>query len=495
MIASPSSSAGAEEPLDPFALVLDAAVRANRYRRGFSARPVFPGPEAVAALNGFSTELAPQPMGAAAMLEQLDRLGSPAAVVTNGGRYFGFVNGGTDPSAQAAAILAGAWDQNAALPVMSPVAAHLDALAAGWICSLLGLPAGATATFCGGATIANLTGILAGRDALLSRLGWNVDAQGLNGAPRLRVVTSAEVHISVLKALRVAGFGRDDITFVPTDACGRMVASAVPELDVQTLVILQAGNVNTGHSDPFELLIGPAQQAGAWVHIDGAFGLWAAVAPGRRAQVTGVEQADSWASDGHKWLNVAYDCGIAICARAEDLRRSLATDAAYVASEAERATMHLSLQMSQRARGVEMWAMLVGRGRDGLAAMVEDSCRHAEHLAAILSAAGVQILAPVVLNQALAHFGDDASTDAVIEAVQREGTCWVGATAWQGRRAMRLSVSDHATTRSDIEAAAAAIVRAWAEVRAARPAPPAVLTGEVSSDDPRTTLPARTARS
>jgi glutamate/tyrosine decarboxylase-like PLP-dependent enzyme len=448
-------------PEERAVLLADAARRAGAYAAGAGDRPVAPGPMAQRALGEFGDELPEIGRGPAEVLARLDEIGSPATVVSNGGRYFGFVTGGTDPAAQAAAVLAGAWDQNTALPVMSPVAAHLDALAARWACELLGLPRGATATFCGGATIANLTAILAARDGLLARLGWSVDEAGLAGAPPLRVVTGAETHISVLKALRVAGFGRSAVTLAPTDGCGRALPDAFPPLDDRTLVVLQAGNVNTGHSDPFEPLIARAHEAGAWVHVDGAFGLWAAAAPGRRDAVAGVERADSWATDCHKWLNVPYDAGLAICARAEDLRRALATDAAYVATDAERSPMHLSLQMSQRARGIETWAVLAARGRQGIAELVEGCCALAERFAAGLQAAGAEILAPVVLNQALSRFDDDATTDSVIDAVQRDGTCWAGATTWQGRRAMRISVSDQATTPADVDASVAAIVRCW----------------------------------
>ncbi len=398
------------------------------------------------------------------MIEKLDRLGSPTTVVTNAGRYFGFVNGGTDPAANAAAVLAGAWDQNAALPVMSPIAARLDEVAAGWVCSLLGLPASATATFCGGATVANLTGVVAGRDALLERLGWDVGERGLAGAPPIRVVTGEEAHVSVLKALRVAGIGRDAVTFAATDACGRVVPDSFPEVDERTLVVLQAGNVNTGHSDPLDVLSARAHERGAWVHVDGAFGLWAAAAPGRCDQVSGVERADSWATDAHKWLNAPYDSGIAICARPEDLRRAFASEASYLAAGDARAPMQMSLQMSQRARGVELWAILASRGRIGVEDLVERCCSLAARFAALLDEGGAEILAPVVLNQALARFGDDATTDAVIDAVQRDGTCWVGGTTWHGMRAMRLSVCDQATTESDVEVAAAAILRCHREV-------------------------------
>jgi glutamate/tyrosine decarboxylase-like PLP-dependent enzyme len=449
-----------DRPDDHDALLADAAARAASYRRGAASRPVAPTAEALAGLARFGVDLPDEPTPPAAVLDELDRFGSPSTVVSNGGRYFGFVTGGTDPAAQAAAVLAGAWDQNVALPVMSPVAAHLDELAARWVGELLGLPATTTATFCGGASVANLIGILAGRDALLERAGWDVGRRGLWGAPPLRVVTGAEAHLSVFKALRAAGFGRDTVTLVATDEAGRIDAGALGPLDEQTLVVLQAGNVNTGHSDPFEPLIARARAAGAWVHVDGAFGLWAAASPTRRAQVAGVEGADSWATDAHKWLNVPYDSGIAACARVEDLHRLFATDAAYATTTAARAAMHLSPQMSQRARGVEVWATLRSLGRHGVAALVDRCCELTSTLAERLAGAGIgaRVLAPVVLNQALVHLDDDATTDAVIEAVQHHGVIWAGATTWHGVRAMRLSVSDHATTAADIDAAVGSIV-------------------------------------
>lgn len=448
-------------------LLLDAATRAAAYlRTGADERPpTFPDDAALAGLGELQSELADEPADPAAVVARLDEFGSPATVRTNGGRYFGFVNGGTEPAGMAAAVLAGAWDQNAALPVMSPVAAHLDAVAARWVTELLGLP-GAEAAFCAGATVANFTAICAARDAVLDREGWSVAERGLIGAPPLDVVASAEIHVSVVKSLRLAGIGTDAITAVPTDDCGRLRPELLPPLGPRSLVMTQAGNVNTGHSDPFVPVVEAARAAGAWVHVDGAFGLWAAAAPERAHLVAGVEGADSWATDAHKWLNTPYDAGIVICARGDDLRRAMAADAAYVATTAERAPMHLGLQMSQRARAVEAWAVLAARGRRGLADLIEGTCRRATELADRLAGEGVSILAPVVLNQALAHFDDDATTDAVLAAVQADGTIWAGGTTWQGRRAMRLSVSDGATTADDIAVAADTIVRCWQAVRA-----------------------------
>ena len=335
----------------------------------------------MAGLSTFGSELPAGPTPPDLVLALLDEIGSPATVDVTHGRYFGFVVGGTDPAAGAATVLASAWDQNVGTPVMSPVGTHLDALAARWVCELLGLPAEATASFCAGATVANLTCVIAARDALLHRAGWDSRRQGLAQAPALRVVTGAEVHVSALKALHMAGIGTDAVTFVPTDEAGRLRADEFPEVDERTIVLLQAGNVNTGHSDPFSDLIPRARAAGAWVHVDGAFGLWAAASDRRRALVTGAEQADSWATDAHKWLNAPYDSGIAICAREEDLRRSFSSDAAYLLGDSGRVLMNLGVQMSQRARGVETWAIIASRGRSGIADIVDTCCDLAQEFA------------------------------------------------------------------------------------------------------------------
>jgi glutamate/tyrosine decarboxylase-like PLP-dependent enzyme len=285
------------------------------------------------------------------------------------------------------------------------------------------------------------------------------------GSPPITVVVGDEVHASALKALRLAGFGRDQLVRVATDGCGRIRADAWPETTGPTLVLLQAGNVNTGHSDPFAEIVPRLDRDRTWVHVDGAFGLWAAAAPRRRHTVAGVELADSWATDAHKWLNVPYDCGIVICRDGAACSRSMSVTAAYVpAAEAGRSAMNLGIQMSQAARAIPVWATLANLGRAGIAALVERTCERAERMAALLSAAGVEILAPVVLNQVLAAFGDDATTDAVIAAVQRDGTCWMGGTEWHGRRAMRISVSDSSTTPDDIARSAEAVLRARAAV-------------------------------
>ncbi|WP_297082812.1 pyridoxal-dependent decarboxylase [uncultured Demequina sp.] len=456
----PASLARARERIG---LITEAARRAGSYVASAAHRPVAPSAEAVAALDAFRTSLPTTGREPREVLAELDAFGSPATTVVNGGRYFGFVTGGTDPTAGAASILAGAWDQN--VGGGSPTGQAIDAVACAWVIEALGLPSTAVAAFNGGATVANLTGIIAGRDALLARRGWSVAEQGLQGAPRLRVVVGEEVHASALKALRLAGFGEEQIERVPTDGTGAVRADAFPtDTDDLTVVLLQAGNVNTGASDPFGAVIPGVRERGGWVHVDGAFGLWAAASATHRHRVAGVDLADSWATDAHKWLSVPYDSGIVVVRDGEDLHRAMAGDAAYLRFAAD-APMNRGIQISQRARAIETWAMLATHGRDGLAALIDRHCEQARRFSSALAAGGAEILAPVELNQVLVAFGDERETDATIAAIQAEGTTWAGATAWKGRRAMRISVSDSATTDDDVDASAEAMLRCWRAVR------------------------------
>ncbi len=439
------------------ALLEDAAGRAQAYLAKLAERRVAPGPEAVGALARLDFPLPASGRDPAQVLALLDDVGSPATVATAGPRYFGFVNGGTLPVATAAAWLTAAWDQNAALAVMSPVAARLDDIALRWVAGLLGLPAGLGGAFVTGATMANATCLAAARDAVLARHGWDAGAQGLFGAPPVSVVAGAEAHTTVRKALGLVGLGRDRVITLPADGQGRIVPRDLPALDGPAIVCLQAGNVNSGASDPFGPLGAWARDQGAWVHVDGAFGLWAAASPGTAAQVDGVAGADSWATDAHKWLNTTYDCGIALVRDPAALRGALEAQAAYLPAAAAREPMHYTPQSSQRARGVEVWAVLATLGRDGVAGLVERTCRLARRAAGGLRGAGVTVLNDVVLNQVVADFGTPDRTDAVIGAIQRDGTCWCGPTAWQGRRAMRLSVSCWNTTEDDIDQSIAAM--------------------------------------
>ena len=438
------------------ALLRDACERAVAYLDGVASRPVAPSEEAVAGLLELGFPLPRQGLGATHVLHVLDEVGSPATVASNGPRYFGFVTGAAFPAAQAASWLSTAWDQNAALTVMSPVAARLGEVAVGWIADLLGLPSGIPGGFVTGATMANATCLAAARDAVLTRHGWDAGRDGLVGAPPVTVVVGAEVHATVRKALGIIGLGRDRAVVLPADVQGRIIARDLPALDGPAIVCLQAGNVNTGASDPFPPLIEWAHDHGAWVHVDGAFGLWAAASPATASQVAGVAGAESWATDCHKWLNTTYDCGLALVFDPETLRLAMEASASYLpGSGAE--SMHLTPQSSQRARGVEVWATLASIGRDGVGDLVERCCRLARRFADGMRAAGFAVLNDVVLNQVLVSFGDAARTDAVIAAVQADGTCWCGPTTWHGQRAMRVSVSSWCTTDDDIDRSVAAI--------------------------------------
>jgi glutamate/tyrosine decarboxylase-like PLP-dependent enzyme len=431
-------------------LLRDACDRALAYLEGLADRPVAPDQGAVAGLLELGFPLPSQGLGATHVLHVLDDVGSPATVASNGPRYFGFVTGGALPAAQAAAWLTAAWDQNSALTVMSPVAARLGEVARGWITDLLGLPPGIAGGFVTGATMANATCLAAARDAVLTLHGWDAARYGLVGAPPLTVVVGAEVHATVRKALGIIGLGRDRATVLPVDSQGRIDPRELPALDGPSIVCLQAGNVNTGASDPFGPLVEWAHRQGAWVHIDGAFGLWAAASSASAGQVAGMAGADSWATDCHKWLNTTYDCGVALVFDEETLRLAMESSASYLPGAGAEA-MGLTPQSSQRARGVEVWATLASLGRQGIAELVENSCRLARRFAEGMRSAGFDVLNDVVLSQVLVSFGDPARTSAIIEAVQEDGTCWCGPTTWQDRRAMRVSVSCWSTTEEDID--------------------------------------------
>jgi len=437
-------------------LMHEALDRSLAYLGDVADRRVAPDAAAVAGLSQLDFALPAAGLAAVDVLRLVDVVGSPATVASNGPRYFGFVIGGVLPVAQATSWLSSVWDQNAALPVMSPVAARLNDVALRWIGEVLGLPHGAAGGFVTGATMANATCLAAARDAVLTRHGWDAASQGLVGAPPVTVVVGAEVHSTVRKALGIVGLGRGRAIELPVDSQGRIDPSNLPELAAPAIVCLQAGNVNTGASDPFGPLIEWARQAGAWIHVDGAFGLWAAASPELATQVTAVGEADSWAADCHKWLNTTYDCGIALVRDPEALRAAMESSASYLPGGTGQG-MHLTPQSSQRARGVEVWAALASLGRDGIADLVDRSCRLARRFAAGMTAAGFDVLNDVVLNQVLVSFGTADRTDEVIAAVQDDGTCWCGPTTWQGRRAMRVSVSGWSTTEDDIDRCVAAV--------------------------------------
>jgi glutamate/tyrosine decarboxylase-like PLP-dependent enzyme len=392
-------------------------------------------------------------------LALLDEVGSPATVASAGARFFGFVTGGALPAAVAAGWLASAWDQNGAMRVMSPAASAIEATARRWLVEILGLPSETHVSFVTGTTTADMTALVAARRAVLQRHGWDVETRGLAGAPSIQVIVGQEVHTSMYRALSVIGLGRDQIHHVPADDQGRIRADALPPIGGPTIVCLQAGNVNTGAVDPVGDICRRIEGTGAWVHVDGAFGLWASVSSRHRQLADGFAEADSWVSDGHKWLNVPYDCGLAFVRRVEPLREALAMSAHYLVQDHLADPMNTTLEASRRARGIEVWAVLRSLGRQGVEALIDQSCRLARRFADGLRDAGYDVLNEISLNQVLVAFGDADRTNRVIRELQAEGTCWCGGTSWRGRTAMRISVSGWATTDADVDRSLAAMIR------------------------------------
>ncbi|GAC1634616.1 MAG: aminotransferase class V-fold PLP-dependent enzyme [Candidatus Acidiferrum sp.] len=437
-----------------------AAERGIRYADAVHDRHLAPTNDATAALGRLHEKFPDVPTDPKQVIELLDEIGSPATVAMTGGRYFGFVIGGVLPAALGANWLAGAWGQNACLRVMSPIAAELEEIVLGWICEALRLPADCAGGLVTCATAANFSSLAAARSALLAREGWNVEEDGLFGAPPIDVIVGDEYHASMHKALSMVGLGKNRVTRVPTDAQGRMRADKLPnKISARTIVCIQAGNVNTGAFDPAEEVCKRAKEAGAWVHVDGAFGLWARVSPKYDALTRGLDLADSWATDAHKWPNVGYDCGVVLVRDRMALMRSMGMSAAYLQAGALREPMHHVPESSRRARGVELWAALKSLGKSGFRDLIERTCGFANLFAERLRTAGYEILNDVVINQVLVSFGTAEKTQEVIRRVQQEGTCWCGGTVWQGETAMRISVSNWSTTRDDVEKSAEAIVR------------------------------------
>jgi glutamate/tyrosine decarboxylase-like PLP-dependent enzyme len=404
-------------------LLIDAATRAANYIERLTLREVHAHRGAVQHLReALDVPLPAQPSLAAEVVAFLDEFGSPATVASAGGRYFGFVTGGALPVTVAAQLLAVAWDQNCFSFVSSPAVAMLESAALRWLKEALGLPATAEGALVTGATMANFTCLAAARNWTLQRRGWDVDRDGLFGAPPLSIILGEEAHATIYKVLSMLGLGRERLLRVPADAQGRMRPECLPAISGPAILCIQAGNVNSGAFDPAQELIAWARERNAWVHVDGAFGLWALACPDRASQAHAFLGADSWAVDAHKWLNVPYDSG------------------------------------------VEIWAALKALGRSGVAELVDRHCHQAQQMAAGLKSAGVEVLNEVVLNQLVVAFGDDERTRRVIALIQDGGICWCGGTHWRGRAAMRISISSWATTEQDLERSLAAILAAHRSV-------------------------------
>ncbi|KWA76354.1 pyridoxal-dependent decarboxylase [Burkholderia ubonensis] len=435
--------------MDELALLADADRRAHAYLTSVDTRRVCPDAAALANLAAFDEPLPERGKPADDVLRLLDGAGSPATVASNGPNYFGFVIGAALPAAAAAERLMLAWDQCASSFDNSPVAATIERQAARWVVEALDLPRDSAVGFGTSATACTLVAIAAARRALLARKGWDFEGDGLIGAPEVKVVISALAHITVKKALRVLGFGMKRIVVAPVDAHGRIDPDRLPPLDDMTIFCMQAGEVNTGEFDPFAVLIPRAKAAGAWVHVDGAFGLWAR-ASSKAALTDGIDGADSWTTDGHKWLNTPYDGAMVICRDADALAVAMNAAAAYSSAERD-AQMNLNLEFSRRARGIPIWAALRALGRDGVAAMIDRHCALASRVATGLRAAGYDVLSRVVLNQVLVRAATDAQTVAIREAAQASGEVWFGPTVWQGRPAFRISLSSWRTEEAHVD--------------------------------------------
>jgi glutamate/tyrosine decarboxylase-like PLP-dependent enzyme len=455
--------------MDPRYEVLgDAAGLANEFLGGLPARHVGATASVAELRARLARPLTDDGEDPRTVIADLAADVEPGLVASAGPRYFGFVIGGALPAAVAADWLTSAWDQNCGGTPVAPALAVAEAVAAGWVRDLLGLPAASGVGFVTGCQMAHVTCLAAARHAVLADAGWNVEADGLQGAPALRVVAGAQAHLTIGRACRLLGLGADGIRVVPADAEGRMIAGELAailgEHDGPQIVCAQAGEVNSGAFDPLAEIVAACRAHGAWCHVDGAFGLWAAASPSRRVLLDGVERADSWATDGHKWLNVPQDCGIAIVADAAHQRAAMTSTADYIPVHEDDVPwgVESTPEFSRRARGLTLYAALRTLGRRGVAELVDRCCEHARRMAELLAEAeGVEILNDVVLNQVLVRFGDDDErTNAVVERVQRDGTCWVGTSRWHGKAVMRVSIVGWQTTTADIERSAAAIVAA-----------------------------------
>ena len=441
-------------------LLEDAARRARAFLESLERRQVRPDPGAVERLEQLEI---PAPTGStppAEVLAQLDQFVSPATMANAGPRFFGFVMGGSLPVTVAANWLATAWDQNTCFDSATPGVARLEAISHRWLLELLDLPRESAISFVTGATVANFTALAAARNAVLKRQGWNVEADGLFGAPPIQVIVGEESHPTLLKSLGMLGLGRNRVIRVPVDSQGRMCADKLPRLGNPAILCVQAGNLNSGAYDPFPELCAAAREAGAWIHVDGAFGLWARLSRSLDHLTRGIELADSWATDAHKWLNVPFDSGLAFVRDAQALRSAMAITAEYLPpTGGRRAPSDFTPELSRRARGTEVYAALLSLGRSGLAQMVERNCAQARHFAEGLAAAGFEILNEVVLNQVVVRLGDAERTRKIIDAIQADGTCWAGITVWQGHTAMRISVCSWATKDEDVERSLVAMIR------------------------------------
>ncbi|MDD2217445.1 MAG: aminotransferase class V-fold PLP-dependent enzyme [Eubacteriales bacterium] len=422
------------------------------YINSVNSMRVYPSDEDIAALSVFDIPLGDEPTPNAEILDKLHNYGSKATVAQTGPRYFGFVCGGILPSSLSAKWLMDAWDQNPAMFVMSPIAGKIEEICEKWLVELLNLPKGTAAGFVSGSSTAINCALLAGRNHILKNLGYNVSAAGLNDAPKIKVVLSEGAHSTVFKALSIIGLGQENLIKVPMDEQGCICADKIPELDKSTLLLLQAGNVNSGGFDDFKSICKKANEAGAWVHVDGAFGLWAAASEEFAHLTEGMEYADSWSMDAHKTLNAPYDNGVVLCKHRDSLVNAMHMTGGYIQiTEGNRDSMMYTMEMSRRARALDIWATLMGLGKRGLSELVKELHTKAVYFADELKSIGLSVLNDVVFNQVIVRYEDDEKTKKLIDAIQKSGVLWLGPSSWQGNAVMRVSVCSYKTTYEDID--------------------------------------------
>jgi len=454
--------------MDVGRLLRDTAERAITHLGGLDDAPVRATATLEELRSAFGGALPDHPLDPGQVVAELADAAVSGTVGTTSPRYFGFVIGGSVPAALAADWLVSAWDQNAGLYVAGPAVNVMEEVAAGWLTDVLGLPSTSSVGFVTGCQMANFTAIAAARHHVLDRVGWDVELRGLSQAPRVRVLAGALRHVTIDRALRYLGFGTESIEVVDVDERSRMDVDHLRRLleaepGAPTIVCTQVGEINTGAVDPVADIVAMAREHGAWVHVDGAFGLWLAASPARRHLVAGMDGADSWATDAHKWLNVPYDSGLALCAHPESHRSAMAITASYLERDDRlpREQMDWNPEFSRRARGVPVYAALRSLGRTGVAELVDRCCDQAQRFAEQLAAAPeVEVLNDVVLNQVLVRFTDGRSTDEIVSRIQLDGTCWLSGTTWKGERAMRISVCNWQTGPDDVDRSVAAILRA-----------------------------------
>jgi glutamate/tyrosine decarboxylase-like PLP-dependent enzyme len=440
-------------------ILREAAERATRYRHDVVDDPIRPDPSAdLSEITGPFPEGPTDPMQ---VLKLIDEVITPATIGFSSPRFYGWVIGGVYPVALGADWMVSAWDQNSVTYEATPGTVTLEATAIEWIKDAIGLPESAWGAFVTGTTVASVTTLTAARTKVLADVGWDATAQGLFGAPEVTVIVSDEAHPTLFKALGIVGLGRERVVRVPVDSEGRMRADSLPNIEGPTIVCVQAGNVNTGAFDPMDQIIPKAKEQGAWVHVDGAFGFWAAASPSLAHLAVGQELGDSWATDAHKYLNVPYDAGLALVREPSTLEKVMSVSASYLPEGQIGLDPGMyTPELSRRARGVPTYAMLRSLGRSGLIELIDRTAHLAQLFASRLEAAGFEILNDVVLNQVLVSFGSPEETNRIIDAVVAEGEMYAGPTVWQGRHAMRISVSGYSTTEEDIDRSMAAILRA-----------------------------------